>query len=131
MTTPVKLIKNKKGTCERCPRHPTMALLEVTDGNKVGLRGCGICLRLLANVDIEWEMGNLNKAPTTIIIVMNAYGEGGKCLLHPNNSIFEIVEGPYIMRRGCVGCLRDLVGDVEWDETRYSDYETYEMRKMA
>jgi hypothetical protein len=65
---------------------------------------------------------------TRILTVLRDSGEGVYCQFHPNALLFEVAEGPHQGKRGCDGCLFDLVGPIQWDKSQIVSYETGEQR---
>jgi hypothetical protein len=45
----------------------------------------------------------------------------------PNSTLFEILDGPHVGKRGADTDLFDLAGLLEWDPDRFSIFETGEL----
>lgn len=66
---------------------------------------------------------------TRILTVAHDDGSTATCRFHPNAILFEVAEGPHWGKRGCDGCLFDLVGGpIQWDKSEIVSYQTGQRR---
>ncbi len=70
-------------------------------------------------------------AKARILSVIHDNGEGAYCLTHPNALLFEVAEGAHQGKRGCDGCLFDLVGPIQWNQSEVVSYETGDKRPAS